>query len=275
MALVVETISTQPAGVYGRTWSDYRGTSRFPATLKLTTTMTKTTMLGAATAMLILFGCKKTEDAQPTQYGTIGDLVWTDVNANGQQDAGEAPLSGVKVVLYDGAGTRKLDSTTTSSAGTYLYDKLTSGTYKLRFTAPTAMVATTAAVGNDATDSDINSLGWSQTVSIDVAKAVTDTMRVNRQVDAGFRAQTSFAKDVNALLVASCSPCHVEGSGANFAARVKHVNNYTNAKAIGAAILDRVSRAQGATGMMPRNGTRLSNDKIALIKKWVDEGLGE
>ncbi len=237
--------------------------------------MTKTTLfLSAATLLFIVNSCNKADDAEP-QYGTIGDYVWADANGNGQQDTGELPLAGVKVVLYDGAGIRKLDSTTTSSTGAYAYEKLASGSYKLRFATPTGTVATTAGVGSDASDSDINSLGWSQSVTIDVSKALTDTMRVNKQVDAGFRTQTSFARDVNSILVASCQPCHIEGGGANFLARVKHVNNYANAKGISATMLDRVSRTQGAAGMMPLGRTRLTEDKIAIIKKWIADGLAE
>ena len=236
--------------------------------------MKKLTLLGA-TALLFLNGCSTTDVAPPAQYGTIGDRVWADANANGQQDAGEAPIAGVKVLLYDGTGTRKIDSTTTSSTGTYLYDKLLSGNYKLRFVAPTAMVTTTAGTGSGLTDSDIDKLGWTRTVTIDVSKNLTDTLHVNTALDAGFRPQTSYAKDVNSILVANCSFCHAETAGAAYAARVKHVNNYANAKGVGAIMLDRVSRAQGAAGMMPYKGTRLSEDKIAVIRKWVEDGLGE
>ncbi len=224
--------------------------------------------------MLLAYGCSKSDDATP-QYGTIGDYAWVDANANGQQDTGEQPLSGVKVVLYDGTGTRKIDSTTTSSAGLYLYDKLTVGSYKLRFGIPTGMIATTANVGSDATDSDMNALGWTHTITIDPTKATTDTLRINKQVDAGFRGQTTYANDVNPILMASCQPCHVVGGGASYDSRVKHVNNYDIAKGISATILDRISRPQGATGMMPRGGTRLSEDKIAIIKKWIDDGLAK
>ncbi|MBO0934036.1 SdrD B-like domain-containing protein [Fibrella aquatilis] len=233
------------------------------------------TLLSAATALLLLNGCSTTDVAPPAQYGTIGDKVWNDANANGQQDAGEAPIAGVKVVLYDGAGSLKLDSTTTSSAGAYLYDKLIAGNYKLRFVAPAGMVSTLTGTGSGLTNSDADKLGWTRTVTIDVSKNLTDTLHVNTALDAGFRPQTSYAKDVNPILVANCAFCHSETSGAAFAARVKHVNNYANAKGIGAAILDRVSRAQGAAGMMPRNGTRLSEDKIAVIRRWVEDGLGE
>lgn len=231
-----------------------------------------TLLLSAATLLFLVNSCNKADDPDP-QYGTIGDYVWTDANSNGQQDAGELPIAGLKVVLYDGAGTRKLDSTTTSSAGAYAYEKLASGSYKLRFSTPAGTVPTTPGAGSDATDSDLNELGWSHTITIDVSKPLTDSLRVNKQVDAGFRAQISFARDINSILVASCQPCHLEGGGANFAARVKHVNNFANAKGIAATILDRVSRVQGAAGMMPLSRARLADDKIALIKKWIDDGL--
>ena len=236
--------------------------------------MKKTSLFIGTALLLLVYGCKKEEEAAP-QYGTIGDYAWADANKNGQQDAGEQPLAGVKVVLYDGTGTRKIDSTTTNSTGLYLYDKLASGSYKLRFSTPAGQVATARNVGNDASDSDIDPLGWTHTVTIDVTKATTDTLRVNKQVDAGFRPQIGYATDVNVILVASCQPCHVVGGGASWDSRVKHVNNYDVAKGIAATILDRVSRAQGATGMMPRGGTRLSDDKIATIKQWIDDGLAK
>lgn len=256
-------------------WSLIQGDILTAKPLNISTFMTKSTLLlSAATLLFVANSCNKADDAEP-QYGTIGDYVWADANSNGQQDSGELPVAGVKVVLYDGAGTRKLDSTITSSTGAYAYEKLASGSYKLRFTAPSGTIATTPSTGSDATDSDINALGWSHNITINVSKALPDTLRINKQVDAGFRAQTSFAKDVNAILVASCQPCHLEGGGANFVARMKHVNNF--AIAIGAAtfILDRVSRAQGAAGMMPLGRTRLTDDKIAIIKKWIDDGLAE
>ncbi|MBO0939513.1 hypothetical protein J2I47_23385 [Fibrella sp. HMF5335] len=237
--------------------------------------MKKVHLIGAAAALLLLNGCSNTDVAPPAQYGTIGDKVWIDANGNGQQDAGEQGATGVKVILYDGSGTRKLDSTTTSAAGLYTYDKLTSGNYKLQFVTPSGMVSTLAGTGSGLTDSDADKLGWTRTVTIDVSKSLTDTLHVNTALDAGFRPQTSYAKDVNPILVASCSFCHSATSGPAYAARVKHVNNYANAKAIGPFILNRVSRAQGAAGMMPFNGTRLSEEKIAVIKRWVDDGLGE
>lgn len=40
-------------------------------------------------------------------------------------------------------------------------------------------------------------------------------------------------------------------------------------------LLDRISRAQGAAGMMPNGGTRLPQNQIDLINQWAEQGLQE
>ena len=40
-------------------------------------------------------------------------------------------------------------------------------------------------------------------------------------------------------------------------------------------LLDRISRAQGATGMMPNGGTRLPQALIDLVFEWNAQGLNE
>ena len=120
------------------------------------------------------------------QYGSIGDYVWTDSDNDGQQDSGEAPIAGVKVLLYEATGTILLDSTTTDGLGKYLFDSLLTGDYRVKFIAPAGMIAAKANVGSDVTDSDANALGLSPIISIDVTKAETDILRNNPQIDAGF-----------------------------------------------------------------------------------------
>jgi uncharacterized membrane protein len=84
--------------------------------------------------------------------------------------------------------------------------------------------------------------------------------------------KTTFV-EVNTILAASCAPCHVANSGANFEARKKHVNNYEVSKGLATFILDRVKRDPSAAGFMPRGGTKLSEANIAIIQKWIDDGL--
>ncbi len=120
------------------------------------------------------------------QYGSLGDYVWFDNNNNGQQDGTESPIQGVKVYLYDAAGTTKLDSALTDATGKYLFDSLLTGGYKVKFVAPTGTLPAKQNIGADVSDSDANKLGWSQVVNIDVTKLATDTLRNNPQIDAGF-----------------------------------------------------------------------------------------
>ena len=40
-------------------------------------------------------------------------------------------------------------------------------------------------------------------------------------------------------------------------------------------LLDRISRPQGASGMMPNGGTRLPQSQINLINEWAAQGLQE
>ncbi len=81
----------------------------------------------------------------------LGDYVWYDTNGNGIQDPSEPPAPGVKVNLYNGNGDL-LDATTTGSNGTYLFDALPDGTYKVCFVKPAGYAWTrqnAGAVGND------------------------------------------------------------------------------------------------------------------------------
>ena len=71
-------------------------------------------------------------DAGLWMFGSIGDFVWRDKNANGLQD--EDPLLGYPFVctinLYDSQG---LVSTMETSDGVYSFEDLTPGTYEVEF----------------------------------------------------------------------------------------------------------------------------------------------
>ncbi len=56
--------------------------------------------------------------------GRIGDYVWVDLNRDGIQAAGETPIPGVAVDLYDSATGAYLTSTTTDASGLYLFSDL-------------------------------------------------------------------------------------------------------------------------------------------------------
>ncbi|MEZ0483144.1 SdrD B-like domain-containing protein [Fibrella aquatica] len=85
----------------------------------------------------------------------LGDYVFEDVNANGQQDAVDKPIAGVNVTLLL-SGTL-VATTTTDAAGFYSFTGLTPGVpYSVSFTAPAGFTATSQNTGADATDSDGN-----------------------------------------------------------------------------------------------------------------------
>ncbi len=92
-------------------------------------------------------------DAGIFKPASVGDRVWIDVNGNGIQDAGEAGIAGVTVLIYDGANTL-VGSTSTQSDGLYLFDDLLPGTYEIRFLLPAGFIFSPANAGDDAADSD-------------------------------------------------------------------------------------------------------------------------
>lgn len=82
--------------------------------------------------------------------------------------------------------------------------------------------------------------------------------------------KTTYTKDVKTILVSKCAPCHVSG-GAN----PNKWDDYTTTKNKVDAIIDRVNRDATAAGFMPKGGTKLSAETIAIITKWKSDGLPE
>ncbi len=85
---------------------------------------------------------------------SIGDLIWEDFDADGRQDGGEPGLSGVTVQLLNAADA-VLDTTVTDSYGTYLFDQLAVGSYKIKAVIPANWLVSPQNIGaDDAIDSD-------------------------------------------------------------------------------------------------------------------------
>lgn len=68
--------------------------------------------------------------------GAIGNLVWIDANGNGRQDPEEPGFAGVSVKLYgdsndDGVIDNLLATTSTAADGSYYFDGLASGVYRV------------------------------------------------------------------------------------------------------------------------------------------------
>ena len=84
--------------------------------------------------------------------GSIGDLVWDDLNGDGLQDPGEPGIPGVLVLLAGPDGLMR--STTTDANGHYLFDGLCAGSYWLEVetgTLPPGYSPTPCDVGPDDT----------------------------------------------------------------------------------------------------------------------------
>ncbi len=156
--------------------------------------------LGAGTYDEVMFsnssGCES-ESLGPTVLNSpctqnLGDYVWYDDNANGQQDAGEAGVNGVVVTLYqdndqdgnpDGPA---INTTSTNASGYYLFPDLPSGSYVLYFDISNVGGAYGFTFQNlsnsDALDSDVNSAGYTETIQL--ANEID-----NMDVDAGINEQ--------------------------------------------------------------------------------------
>ena len=72
----------------------------------------------------------------PANPGSIGDIVWLDIDGDGVQDIGESGISNVEIRLLDNLG-NLLATTSTDSNGRYLFSGLFPGTYSVQVTAAT------------------------------------------------------------------------------------------------------------------------------------------
>jgi len=84
----------------------------------------------------------------PVCSGKIGDFIWNDVNSNGIQDSGEIGIAGVTVNLVN-SGTGELMTTTTDTAGKYLFAGLCAANYTVTVVTPPSFEASSSNQGTD------------------------------------------------------------------------------------------------------------------------------
>ncbi|WP_425412738.1 SdrD B-like domain-containing protein, partial [Lewinella cohaerens] len=104
-------------------------------------------------------------------FTQLGDLVFKDLNGNGQFDAGEPGIEGVTVNLYNDVP-EILSTTTTDENGIYGFYDLEPGNYEVEFTLPTGYSFTSQFTGGDnLKDSNANPVtGRTGTLTLDSGK---------------------------------------------------------------------------------------------------------
>ena len=121
--------------------------------------------------------------------GSIGDLVWTDLNRDGVHDVGEPGLSGVQLTLFDPSN-RVLGRTLSGANGDYAFDHLAPGSYRVSASnLPSTMAITNPIRGrNTMLDSDVDAVtGQSTLVTIGVGerRATIDVGVIEAQTPSG------------------------------------------------------------------------------------------
>jgi len=100
-----------------------------------------------------------------SKRSSLGDLVWEDLDADGQQDAGEPGVSQVTVQLFHSNGTMLAEAATDDN-GFYGFASLYPDTYYVRFVRPSGYSFTSADVGIDSSDSDAGAGGATDAVTL-------------------------------------------------------------------------------------------------------------
>jgi mono/diheme cytochrome c family protein len=82
----------------------------------------------------------------------------------------------------------------------------------------------------------------------------------------------SYETNMQAVVVANCSPCHIPAKGGN----KRSYDNFANVKADIDEIIRRIELEPSVRGFMPfKKNAKLSDSTIAVFKQWKADGLLE
>lgn len=82
----------------------------------------------------------------------------------------------------------------------------------------------------------------------------------------------TYTENIKSIIDNNCIECH-NLPPVNGAPMPLTTYEYVKQAVLERGLLDRISRAQGAQGMMPNGRTRLPQEKIDLINQWANQGL--
>ncbi|OLF16498.1 SdrD B-like domain-containing protein [Actinophytocola xanthii] len=131
------------------------------------------------------------------ELGSVGDFVWSDLDENGVQDAGEPGVPGVTLTLVDLSGVEDDRTTKTDAEGRYRFGNLRVGTYDLVITLPEPASLSRVHAGPEPVDSDFDEDG---TVDMPITIEVTgDDITHLDEIDAGL---LGLLRDLSAAITA-------------------------------------------------------------------------
>ncbi len=194
----------------------------------------------------------------------IGNRVWNDVNNNGIQDPGEAPLAGVTVTLR-GPGLGTGQTVTTNSTGEYYFSNATGtntagfvynltltsgGSYSLSFPASASALTLSAKPNSatganaDAIDTDANAMGI-------ISFTLGDAGQNNFTYDAAFVACPPLAATLTAGIGSAVSNTVCAGQAVTLTTLVSPAGSYTYAVTgpAGVTITNAATATATATGL--------------------------
>lgn len=84
----------------------------------------------------------------------------------------------------------------------------------------------------------------------------------------------SYETQVKGIIQSNCISCHQDPPIAGAPMRLMSYQDVKNA-VLNRGLIDRISKPQGTSGMMPNGGTRLPQPLIDQIVQWQNQGFAE
>ncbi len=112
------------------------------------------------------------------------------------------------------------------------------------------------------------------TLLVSVIFASCSENSTNDLIDIDTTAQVSYNLQIKNTINSNCLSCHTAPPINGAPMRLTTYEDVKNA-VLTRGLIDRISRSQGAPGMMPLGGTRIPQSAIDQIIKWQNEGFAE